>query len=319
MMRNRNPVASWRLDPESPKKEPLHVLFLSTRNAARSQMAEAILRHVSGAEMNVWSAGSRIASRVDPMARRAVRKLLGTSMPGHRPKRLAELSAIRFDYVIAVCDEAATRGLRLRGAPERLYWKLEDPTEVSGGDQERQAAFDRVAVAIRSQIENWWRIKQAHGLRSKSERASVVRYLGPHLQWQTTPSSHEPMLAVTHRPGSQRQCINMCTYLERCGFQLVCSERYAQAPEALQFMPDALVIRVDGRPMSEGIRPEIESAHKLRVRFANTPLLVILRREPSEDEARALDAIGATTFRHRPRSYAYLVKALDDLVNQRRS
>ena len=307
------------MDPESRKKEPLHVLFLSTRNAARSQIAEALLRHESGGEMNVWSAGSQIASKVDPMARRAVRKLLGTAMRGHRPKRLAELAAIHFDYVIAVCDMAATRGLRLRGAPERLYWKLEDPTQVSGGEQERQAAFDRAALAIRNQIENWWRIRQAQGRRTKQERDAVVRYAGPQLQWQTTPASHEPMLAITHRPGSQRNCMNMCGYLERCGFQLVCSERYAETPESLQFMPDALVIRVEGRRVTEGVRPEIASAQKLRLRFAETPLLVIFRRALSETEAKALDAIGATTFRHRPRGYAYLVKALEDLVNQRRS
>src|SRR5207248_3803604 len=47
------------------------VLFLCTENSARSQMAEGILRHLSGGQVEVFSAGSR-PSRLHPFAVQAL-------------------------------------------------------------------------------------------------------------------------------------------------------------------------------------------------------------------------------------------------------
>jgi protein-tyrosine-phosphatase len=60
------------------EKEPLRVLFLCTGNSARSQMGEALLRHMSRGEIEVVSAGSRPRPEVHPMASRAVKKLFGS-------------------------------------------------------------------------------------------------------------------------------------------------------------------------------------------------------------------------------------------------
>ena len=50
----------------------LSVLFLCTGNSARSQMAEALLRHVSKGRIDVESAGTAPQADIHPMARRAV-------------------------------------------------------------------------------------------------------------------------------------------------------------------------------------------------------------------------------------------------------
>ena len=54
-----------------PRRE-LVVLFLSKKNAARSQIAEAILRRLSSGRITIVSAGAR-AHEIHPLAYSAVR------------------------------------------------------------------------------------------------------------------------------------------------------------------------------------------------------------------------------------------------------
>jgi len=66
----------------------MRVLFLCTENAARSQIAEALLRDMSKGTMEVVSAGSRPATHVHPLAREAIRKMLGHDVSDLHPKPL---------------------------------------------------------------------------------------------------------------------------------------------------------------------------------------------------------------------------------------
>jgi protein-tyrosine-phosphatase len=101
------------------------VLFLCTGNSARSQMGEALLRHMSRGKVEVFSAGSHPRPEIHPLARRAVRELYGLDMAGQRPKQLEEFLGDRFDYVITVCDRAAESCPALPGDPERIRWSFE--------------------------------------------------------------------------------------------------------------------------------------------------------------------------------------------------
>ncbi|MGI0133396.1 MAG: ArsR family transcriptional regulator, partial [Candidatus Micrarchaeaceae archaeon] len=66
------------LDPEGKERHdqtshpPLRVLFLCTENSARSQMAEALLGHLSQGSISAYSAGSQPAERVHPLAVRVM-------------------------------------------------------------------------------------------------------------------------------------------------------------------------------------------------------------------------------------------------------
>lgn len=46
---------------------PIRVLFLYTSNSARSQMAEALLRHYGGERFEVHSAGTNPRERINPL------------------------------------------------------------------------------------------------------------------------------------------------------------------------------------------------------------------------------------------------------------
>jgi len=134
---------------------PPSVLFLCTGNSARSQMAEALLRHLSQGAIDVESAGTVRQSDIHPMARRAVRSQLGLEMAGQSPKTLDRFLARHFDYVITVCDRAAETCPMFPGDPERIHWSCEDPASAVGTDDDRQRAFDTTAQQLLSRLRSW--------------------------------------------------------------------------------------------------------------------------------------------------------------------
>jgi protein-tyrosine-phosphatase len=133
----------------------LSVLVLCTGNSARSQMAEAILRHLSNDRVDVASAGTVPQPDIHPMARQAVRTLLNLDMAGQHPKVLDQFLGQHFDYVITVCDRAAETCPLFPGDPERIHWSYEDPAAATGTDEERQRAFDRTAQQMLARMRTW--------------------------------------------------------------------------------------------------------------------------------------------------------------------
>jgi arsenate reductase len=131
------------------------VLFLCTGNSARSQMAEALARHLSGGRMEVASAGTVPQPEIHPMARRAVKTLCGLDMDGQHPKLLEPLMSRHFDYVITVCDRAAETCPVFPGDTERIHWSYEDPAAVAGSDEDKQRAFDLTARDLMRRLRVW--------------------------------------------------------------------------------------------------------------------------------------------------------------------
>jgi len=80
------------------------VLFICTHNAARSQMAEGLLRNIYGDRYEVFSAGIQ-PMQVHPLAV-AVMKEIGIDISSHRSKSIEEFRGTNFDYVVTVCDNA---------------------------------------------------------------------------------------------------------------------------------------------------------------------------------------------------------------------
>jgi protein-tyrosine-phosphatase len=152
------------------EKEPLRVLFLCTGNSARSQIGQALLRHMSRGQIEVVSAGSRPRPEIHPMARRAVKKLFGLDMAGQHPKPLEDFLDERFDYIITVCDRAAESCPAFPQDPERIRWSFEDPAAVEGGEEKKERAFEQTARDMASRIRIWMslpgvasRLKSARG------------------------------------------------------------------------------------------------------------------------------------------------------------
>ncbi len=130
--------------------EKKRVLILCTGNSARSQMAEGLLRDLSGGSIEVFSAGTK-PSGLRPEAV-AVMQESGIDISGARSKSVDEFAGQSFDYVITVCDSAAKDCPFFPGAKQRLHWPFEDPAAVQGTQEEREAAFRSVRDGLRAKL-----------------------------------------------------------------------------------------------------------------------------------------------------------------------
>jgi len=135
---------------ETGVRRRVRVLFLCTHNSARSQMAEAILRHLGGDRVEVHSAGT-VATRVHPLAVAAMADK-GIDISGQRSKHMDELTGQDFDYVITVCDNARETCPVFPGAPERIHWSIPDPTAVEGTEETKFRAFRTASDDLMTRI-----------------------------------------------------------------------------------------------------------------------------------------------------------------------
>jgi protein-tyrosine-phosphatase len=101
------------------------VLFLCTANSARSQMAEALLRHKAGDKFDVFSAGTH----PDDVDLRAIDALsqFGLDAKNLVSKNINVFKGQAFDYVITLCDKANNECRSYPDAGKQLAWDFPDP------------------------------------------------------------------------------------------------------------------------------------------------------------------------------------------------
>ncbi len=127
------------------------VLFLCTGNAARSQMAEALLRHLGGIAFDVHSAGTN-PKGVHPLTVRVMAEA-GIDVSGQTSKGIDRYASESWDYVITVCDRAAESCPVFPGDAVRLHWPIPDPAAALGvSEEERLAAFRAARAAIAKHV-----------------------------------------------------------------------------------------------------------------------------------------------------------------------
>lgn len=118
---------------------PRRILVLCTANSARSQIAEALLRHRLGDRVIAASAGTAPGEGPHPLAV-AVLAERGISWEGRRSKGIDEVGD-RWDLVITVCD-GARNSCPVVPAPARLHWGMPDP--AGGGIERFRELADRL-------------------------------------------------------------------------------------------------------------------------------------------------------------------------------
>jgi arsenate reductase len=134
--------------------EKTRVLFLCTGNSARSQMAEALLRHYGGDRFEAYSAGLE-PKGIHPLTIQVLEEL-GLDISNQYSINLsAYLGKVHFGYLITVCSNAEERCPIFPGASVRLHWPFDDPVAFQGTEAERLAEFRRVRDQIAARIQAW--------------------------------------------------------------------------------------------------------------------------------------------------------------------
>ena len=132
------------------------VLFICVHNSARSQMAEAWLKHLAGDRFDVYSAGLE-PGELNPVVVAAMEEV-GIDISGNKTKSVAELlnAGHHFDYAITVCDDAQAEACPVfPGAVKRAHWSLPDPHAQTGTMEEKIAFVREIREKIRLLVVDW--------------------------------------------------------------------------------------------------------------------------------------------------------------------
>lgn len=121
------------------------ILFLCTANSARSQMAEGFLKTIAADHFDVYSAGTD-PKPIHPMAVAAMANC-GIDISGQSSDHVSGYAAMRFDFIISLCDRAREDCPFFPGDPVKIAWDFEDPA-LSGDYQ----AFARAAREISERV-----------------------------------------------------------------------------------------------------------------------------------------------------------------------
>jgi arsenate reductase (thioredoxin) len=118
------------------------VLFISTHNGARSQMAEAFLNTLAGESFIAESAGLK-PGFLDPFAIDAMKES-GIDISGHAVRNVHDLRAEQkfYNYVIETCDrEILKESPSFPGSNQKIRWLIEN---VSYPGLSEKQALDKV-------------------------------------------------------------------------------------------------------------------------------------------------------------------------------
>lgn len=134
---------------------PVNVLILCTGNSARSILGEALINHLGAPRFRAYSAGSKPAGQVNPLALKTL-AAHGIGVSHARSKSWDEFAAKdapNMDVVITVCDSAAGETCPLwPGTPMKAHWGLPDPAAATGNEADKLKVFEQVYRMLEARV-----------------------------------------------------------------------------------------------------------------------------------------------------------------------
>ena len=130
------------------------VLFLCVHNAGKSQTAAALMRHLAGDTVTVYSAGTDPDSAVSASAVAALAEI-GVSTGDEQPKPIDPAVLASVDRIVILGRDAQLAADAV--APERVErWVIaaESDPAVSGADRARLVR-DEIAARVRELLEEF--------------------------------------------------------------------------------------------------------------------------------------------------------------------
>jgi arsenate reductase len=114
-------------------------------------MAEGLVNHLLGDRWEAFSAGTKLAGYVHPLAVQAMAEL-GINISAQRSKSVDEFRDAEFDIVITVCDQAAKNCPVWLGKGKRTHLGFPDPAAATGSEEERLKVFRQVRDGLRQEV-----------------------------------------------------------------------------------------------------------------------------------------------------------------------
>lgn len=136
--------------------EKTKVLFICRHNAARSQMAEALLNNMAGDRFQAESAGLE-PGELNPYAIRVMAEM-GIDISRKKPQSVFDmyLKGQLYNFVITVCDiKEEDKCPVFPGISQRLHWSFPDPASFSGSESEIMRKTIEVRDSIKKAIEDF--------------------------------------------------------------------------------------------------------------------------------------------------------------------
>lgn len=133
------------------------VLFVCIHNSGRSQMAEALLRHLAADRFKAESAGFEPGA-LNPIVVEAMAEV-GVDISKAKTKSVFDLykQGRMYHYVVTVCDESSSEKCPIFPGMvrERMHWSFKDPAGFQGSREERLAKTREVRDQIKAKIESF--------------------------------------------------------------------------------------------------------------------------------------------------------------------
>lgn len=136
-------------------QKPPTILFLSTGNAARSILAEAIMRHKAGHRFTARSAGIRPLTEVSSESMSLLASE-GIPVTGLHTKNVGEFLAaarlVPIHVIVTLSEEARQNCPAWPGDPVRVHWTVDDPLSCDKPDV-REWKFRKCYSVLESRID----------------------------------------------------------------------------------------------------------------------------------------------------------------------
>lgn len=128
------------------------ILFLCTGNSCRSQMAHGFANSLLGDEYQSYSAGIE-SHGLNPNAVQ-VMKEVGVDISNHQSQTLNEFDSHQFDYVVAVCEHAATNCPTFPAKTNVIMRQFDDPPKLAKDAKSPEEALNYYRN-VRDEIKHW--------------------------------------------------------------------------------------------------------------------------------------------------------------------
>ncbi|MGH9496847.1 MAG: arsenate reductase ArsC [Candidatus Sulfotelmatobacter sp.] len=132
-------------------EKKMKVLFLSTGNSTRGQMAEGFARQFAGDRLVAVNAGIE-SPESNPLVTE-VMKEVGVDIAGQRPKNVAQSLREHFGYVVTLYDASRERSPVFPFTTNLLRWSVKDPAAADGSSEQKAEEFRHVRDEIKVKVQ----------------------------------------------------------------------------------------------------------------------------------------------------------------------